>query len=247
MNDKCNVHLIFYSYRDDIELGGNAAFIVFEDANIDEAVSAAMASKFRNTGQTCVCADRFLIHSSVEQEFISKLVDHVKKIQVGPGIDPLTTMGPLISSSATLNVKDKVDAAIKDGAECVIGGNLLPQLGPNFYEPTILRNVKETSSLWTEETFGPVIAIRTFDTEEGALELANDTKSGLASYFCTENMSRAFRVSKKLDCGLIGINEGIISTATAPFGGMKESGLGREGSSAGIAEYLETKYIFLNN
>ena len=179
------------------ELGGNAAFIVFEDANIENAVNAAMTSKFRNSGQTCVCSDRFLIHSSVEQEFVSKLVDRVTKIQVGPGIDPLNTMGPLISSSATSKLKDKVDAAIKDGAECVVGGNLLSHLGPNFYEPTILRNVKETSSLWKEETFGPVMAIRTFDTEKEAIDLANETKSGLASYFCTENMSRAFRVSKK--------------------------------------------------
>jgi len=170
----------------------------------------------------------------------------VAKFQVGAGLSKDTNMGPLIAESAAISVKEKVDEAIGQGAECVLGGELLPDLGPNFFEPTILRNVDPLSRIWSTETFGPVVAIATFLREEDAIDLANDSSSGLASYFCSKDMARVFRVAERLENGMVGINEGIISTATAPFGGVKESGLGREGSPAGIAEYLETKYIFLN-
>jgi len=229
-----------------LELGGNAPFIVFEDADIEQAVNAAIASKFRNAGQTCVCADRFIIHEDIEENFIESLRRKVAKFQVGAGLSKDTNMGPLIAESAAISVKEKVDEAIGQGAECVLGGELLPDLGPNFFEPTILRNVDPLSRIWSTETFGPVVAIATFLREEDAIDLANDSSSGLASYFCSKDMARVFRVAERLENGMVGINEGIISTATAPFGGVKESGLGREGSPAGIAEYLETKYIFLN-
>ena len=183
--------------RVSLELGGNAAFIVFDDADIEQAVKAAIASKFRNAGQTCVCADRFIVHESVEEEFTKLLGEKVASMKIGSGINPETTIGPLISSSAAENVKEKVDEAILDGAECVVGGNPIPELGPNFYQPTVLRNVKSSSKVWNTETFGPVAAIRTFHSEEEAIDMANDTRSGLASYFCTNDMSRAFRVSSR--------------------------------------------------
>jgi len=229
-----------------LELGGNAPFIVFDDADIDQAVTSAIASKYRASGQTCVCADRFLLQDGIEEEFMSKLCEQVQKIQVGPGLKSGTEMGPLISQAAAHNVKQKVDEAIAEGAECVLGGNPIHDLGPNFFQPTVLRNVSPTSRIWATETFGPVVAISTFSTEEEAVHLANDTKSGLAAYFCSQDMKRVFRVAGRLESGIVGVNEGAISTATAPFGGVKESGLGREGGMAGIAEYLETKYIFLS-
>lgn len=229
-----------------LELGGNAPFIVFEDADIDQAVDAAMASKFRNAGQTCVCADRFLVHRSVEDEFVTKFAEKVSELRVGPGIDKATTMGPLITETAVENVKEKVAEALGEGSECVIGGLPMTDVGPNFFQPTILRHVDTNSRIWKSETFGPVAAVRAFDTEEEAIELANDTTTGLAAYFCSKDLSQVFRVAGRLENGMIAINEGILSTASAPFGGVKESGLGREGSGAGIAEYLETKYMFLN-
>jgi succinate-semialdehyde dehydrogenase / glutarate-semialdehyde dehydrogenase len=230
-----------------LELGGNAPLIVFDDADLDTAVSAAMASKFRNAGQTCVCADRFLVHSSIHDEFCQRLLDEIRKIQVGPGIDASTKMGPLISSQAAKTVHEKVSEAIDEGAKLVTGGRLLMEdLGSHFYEPTMLTHVSTKSRIFTEETFGPVVAVTSFDDEEEAVLIANDCSVGLASYFCTRDLSRALRVSHQIEAGLVGVNEGIISTCTAPFGGVKESGLGREGSPVGISEYLETKYIFLN-
>lgn len=205
-----------------------------------------MASKFRNAGQTCVCADRFIIHKAVEEEFVTKLTEKVKQLSVGHGMADGTTMGPVISTLPVKNLKEKVDEAIAAGAKCVIGGSPLGDIGPNFFAPTILRNVKTDSLIWATETFGPVVAIKTFETEEEALSLANDTPTGLASYFCTKDLSRIFRFSASLENGIVGVNEGIISNAAAPFGGVKESGLGREGSVVGINEYIETKYIFLN-
>jgi succinate-semialdehyde dehydrogenase/glutarate-semialdehyde dehydrogenase len=219
---------------------------VFEDADIDLAVDGAMASKFRNAGQTCVCADRFVVHRSVEDEFVSKLADRVRRLTVGHGTTDGVTMGPVISAARVKILKDRVDDAISEGATCVVGGSPLAELGPNYFSPTILTNVCTRSSIWHGENFGPIVAVRTFDTEEEAILLANDTRTGLASYFFTRDMSRVFRVSSALENGIVGVNEGIISTASAPFGGVKESGLGREGSSAGINEYLETKYVFLN-
>jgi succinate-semialdehyde dehydrogenase/glutarate-semialdehyde dehydrogenase len=229
-----------------LELGGNAAFLVFEDADIDVAVSAAISSKFRNAGQTCVCSDRFLVHTSVLDEFVEKLADKVKQLKVGHGMQDGVTMGPVISNVPVKNLSKKIDAALSEGATCVLGGSPLPALGPNFFEPTILTNVDSQSLIWCTETFGPVVAVKSFDTEEEALAIANDSSVGLASYICTRDVSRIFRVSSALECGIVGVNEGIISNASAPFGGVKESGLGREGSALGIKEYLNTKYVFLN-
>jgi succinate-semialdehyde dehydrogenase/glutarate-semialdehyde dehydrogenase len=181
-----------------LELGGNAPFVVFEDADIDQAVTAAMASKFRNAGQTCVCADRFLVHSSVHDEFVEKLADRVGKLMIGPGMEAGTTMGPVITSKAAQDIQQKVDDAIAEGANCVVGGSRLEQsLGPNFLEATVLTNVSTDSNIWKTETFGPVAAIRSFRTEEEALALANDADVGLASYFCTQNLSRVFRFASR--------------------------------------------------
>lgn len=229
-----------------LELGGNAPFIIFDDADMDQAVNAAISSKFRNSGQTCVCADRFLIHEDIEQEFIHRLCEKVKEFKIGHGLKEETTMGPLIQAKAAVEVKRKVDEAIEEGAECVIGGDIALDLGLNFFQATILRNVNQSSSIWKIETFGPVVAISTFRNEEDAVNRANDSPLGLASYFCTKDLARILRVSEQLENGLVGVNEGVISTASAPFGGVKESGLGREGSTIGISEYTETKYIYLN-
>jgi succinate-semialdehyde dehydrogenase/glutarate-semialdehyde dehydrogenase len=180
-----------------LELGGNAPFVVFDDANIDQAVAALMASKFRNAGQTCVCADRVLVHSAIHDEFVDKLAACVKEIRVGPGMAVSTTMGPLITPEAVQAVHVKVQEALGEGASCVVGGAPLPSLGSHFYAPTILTNVSPDSRIWKTETFGPVAAICRFDTEEEALELANDSDVGLASYFCTRDLERAFRFARK--------------------------------------------------
>ena len=209
--------------------------------DIDLAVNAAMASKFRNAGQTCVCADRFIIHKSVKDEFVDKLADKVKKLNVGHGLNDGVTMGPVISHVAVEKLKEKVDEAIAEGAKCIAGGSPLTDVGPNYFAPTILTDVNPCSLIWCTETFGPVVAMTTFETEEEASSLANDTPTG-----CTTDLSRVFRFSASLENGIVGVNEGIISTVSAPFGGVKESGLGREGSAMGINEYLEAKYIFLN-
>eukprot|EP00986_Skeletonema_menzelii_P008644 scaffold3738_cov151-Skeletonema_menzelii.AAC.15 len=229
-----------------LELGGNASFIVFDDADLDVAVSAAMSSKFRNAGQTCVCSDRFLVHKSVEEEFVAKLVEKVGQLKIGHGLEDGVTMGPVISNVPVKNLSKKVEAAISEGATCVVGGSPLSNLGPNYFEPTILTNVDTKSLIWCTETFGPVVSVHTFDTEDEAVAMANASPVGLASYICTSDVSRIFRVSTALECGLVGVNEGIISSASAPFGGVKESGLGKEGSALGIKEYLNTKYVFLN-
>lgn len=231
-----------------LELGGNAPFIVFEDADIAQAVDSCLLSKFRNAGQTCVCADRFLIHESIEQEFLEQLIKKLKtNISVGsPFSSEVNTMGPLITSKAA----QAIDSLVKDAlettdAELIYTGKLSEE-GENFYPPTILRNVCRRSKIWTQETFAPTVVISTFSSEEEALEVANDTTTGLASYFFTSDLQRVFRVSRLLETGIVGVNDGIISTASAPFGGVKESGLGREGSIIGLEEYLETKYVFLN-
>lgn len=232
--------------RISLELGGNAPFIVFEDAKIDVAVKAAMASKFRNAGQTCVCADRFLVHKDVLPAFTAALQAAVEAFVVGDGAKETTTMGPLITPAAVDSVARKVDAAIVGGATLVTGGKRLEKLGANFYAPTILTYVKAVDEIFCTETFGPVVSIVPFSTEEEALIIANDSGAGLASYFCTQDMERVFRFSAALETGLCGVNEGIMSTAFAPFGGVKQSGIGREGGLDGILEYVEKKYILLN-
>lgn len=229
-----------------LELGGNAPFIVCKDADIDQAVEAAMASKFRNSGQTCVCADRFLIHTDVYDEFVSKLVSAVNELKVGNGMDESTTMGPLINAAAVESVEAKVAEAVNAGAKCLVGGTRLEDMGGHYYAPTVLSHVPLEARIWSTETFGPVVALNAFESDAEALEIANDSAVGLAGYVCTRDVSRVFSMTNKLECGLVGVNAGIMSTAYAPFGGVKESGLGREGSSLGIAEYLETKYIYIN-
>lgn len=205
-----------------------------------------MAAKFRNAGQTCVCADRFIVHNSIKDEFVAKLVNKVKELKIGHGMNNGVTMGPLITHSAVEKLEARVKEAMDDNARCVLGGSALSNIGPNYFEPTVITNVSRESSIFCTENFGPIVPITTFDTEEEALLIANNTTSGLASYFCTNDIARVFRFSASLQNGIVGVNEGIISTASAPFGGVKESGLGREGSALGMNEYLETKYVFLN-
>lgn len=223
------------------------SFGVFKNRiDVDLAVNAAMASKFRNAGQTCVCADRFIVHQSIEHEFVSRLVEKVEGLQIGHGMNEGVNLGPLISSSAVDKLSKKVKEAVMQGAKCVVGGTAIEDAGPHYFKPTILTNVSPDSSVFNAENFGPIVPITTFETEKEALLIANNTTSGLASYFCTKDIARVFRFSGSLQNGIVGVNEGIISTAAAPFGGVKESGLGREGSALGINEYLETKYVFLN-
>lgn len=225
-----------------MELGGNAPFIVFDDADLEQAVQGAIASKFRNAGQTCVCANRFLVHSSIYQEFSDQFVAQTKKLIVGNGADDKVSMGPLINENAIENVNGMVKEATDNGAKIILGG-ANPSLGECFYPPTILIDVTPQMRLFKEEIFGPVAPIIPFDTEEQALELANATEAGLASYLYTQNFSRIWRFSEQLENGIVGINEGIISTEVAPFGGIKQSGNGREGSKYGIEDYIEIKYL----
>lgn len=230
--------------RVSMELGGNACFVVFEDADIDNAVNAAVVSKFRNAGQTCVSSDRFLIHSSVHDEFVSKLAEKVRALKVGNGMDSGTQMGPLINVSGVETVTKKVAAALEEGAT-LHEQQTLSNPGPHFYPPTILTNVDIESDIWKTETFGPVVAIRSFETEADALQIANNVDVGLASYFFTKDLEKAFRFANHLEVGMVGVNEGLLSSTMTPFGGVKESGIGTEGSPLGIKEYLETKYIFI--
>ncbi|MEP1447979.1 MAG: NAD-dependent succinate-semialdehyde dehydrogenase [Paraglaciecola sp.] len=225
-----------------MELGGNAPFIVFEDADIDQAVQGAIASKFRNAGQTCVCANRFLVHTSVYQEFTTKFVEATRQLEVGNGIDPKVSVGPLINAAAVQDVHGKVIGALEKGAKVLLGGSP-SKLGENFYPPTILADVTPDMEIFQEEIFGPVAPIIAFDTEQQALELANCTEAGLASYVYTQNYSRIWRFSENLENGIVGINEGVISTEVAPFGGTKQSGNGREGSKYGMDDYTEIKYL----
>ena len=227
-----------------MELGGNAPFIVFDDADLDQAVLGAMASKYRNTGQTCVCANRLLVQDGVYDAFAAKLKVAVEALKVGNGMEPGVTQGPLINGEAVLKVEEHIADAVKRGASVVTGGKRHGN-GGNFFEPTILANVPHDAMIFSEETFGPVAPLFRFKTEEEAIRLANDTPFGLAAYFYARDIGRIFRVAEGIESGMIGINEGIISTEVAPFGGVKESGLGREGSLYGIEEYLEVKYLAL--
>ena len=227
-----------------MELGGNAPFIVFDDADLDAAVAGAMASKYRNTGQTCVCANRILVQDGVYDVFAAKLKAAVEAMKVGNGMEPGVSQGPLINADAVKKVEEHIADALKRGASVVTGGHR-HKLGGTFFEPTILANVPNDAMIFREETFGPVAPLFRFKTEEEAISLANDTEFGLASYFYARDVGRIFRVAEALEYGIIGINEGIISTEVAPFGGMKSSGLGREGSKYGIEDYLEIKYLTL--
>jgi len=227
-----------------LELGGNAPLLVFDDANLDQAVAGAVASKYRNAGQTCVCANRILVQSSIYDRFAAALVDAVKYLVVGPGIEPGTTIGPLISGQAIAKVESLMDDAVKKGAKVLAGGGI-DKAGSLFYRPSVVGDVTPDMGIVCEEIFGPVAALLRFDTEEDAIRLANNTPFGLAAYLFSRNLSRAWRVAEKLDAGMVGVNEGIFSNETVPFGGVKESGLGREGGAEGLEEYLETKYICL--
>jgi succinate-semialdehyde dehydrogenase/glutarate-semialdehyde dehydrogenase len=230
--------------RMSMELGGNAPFLVFDDADLDAAVEGAMASKFRNTGQTCVCANRILVQDGVYDAFAAKLEAAVSRLRVGNGLDPEVTQGPMISDDAVAKVEEHIDDAVRGGARVLTGGKR-HELGGNFFQPTILTDVPPNAVVAREETFGPLAPLFRFTTEAEAIALANATEFGLAAYFYSRDIGRIFRVAEALESGIIGINEGIISTAVAPFGGMKSSGLGREGSKYGIDEYLEIKYLAL--
>ena len=228
-----------------MELGGNAPFIVFDDADLDAAADGAIASKYRNAGQTCVCANRILVQDRVYDAFAGKLAERVAKFKVGNGMEPGVVIGPLIDAAAVKKVEEHVSDAVAKGAKVAMGGKR-HALGGLFFEPTILTGVNPTMKVTREETFGPVAPLFRFKTEDEAIRLANDTEFGLASYFYARDLSRVWRVAEGLESGIVGINTGLISTPEAPFGGVKESGLGREGSKYGIDEFLEIKYLCLS-
>ena len=225
-----------------LELGGNAPFIVFDDADLDQAVKGAIASKYRNAGQTCVCANRILVQDGVYDAFARKLADAVGAMKVGPGAETGTVIGPLIDMKAVEKVEDHIGDAVKKGAKVVVGGKR-HKLGGSFFEPTVLTEVNTQMKVTREETFGPVAPLFRFSDDKQAIEMANDTVYGLAAYFYSRDIGRIWRAAEALEYGIVGINEGIISTEIAPFGGVKESGIGREGSKYGIEEYLEVKYL----
>ena len=229
-----------------LELGGNAPFIVFEDADLDAAVEGAMAAKFRNAGQTCVCTNRFLVQSSVINAFCEKLaVAMNSELKVGDGTKPGVNIGPLIDEDAVKKVSEHVQDAVDQGAELLLGGHPHP-LGGNYFTPTLISFATDSMKVAHEETFGPLAAVFPFDDEETAIEMANDTQYGLASYFYSRDLARVWRVAEALEYGMVGINTGLISNAAAPFGGVKASGLGREGGHQGLEEYLETKYLCID-
>jgi len=227
-----------------LELGGNAPFIVFDDADLDAAVEGALASKYRNAGQTCVCANRLLVQDGVYDAFAEKLAEAVKSLKVGPGTEEGVNQGPLIDEAALRKVEELVEDATAKGARVVTGGRR-HELGGTFYAPTILCDVSRDMRVTNEEIFGPVAPLYRFHDEEEAVEMANDTPYGLAAYFYARDMGRVVRVSEGLEYGIVGVNKGIISTEVAPFGGVKESGLGREGSHHGVEEFCELKYVLL--
>jgi len=230
--------------RVSLELGGNAPFIVFEDADLDRAAAGAIASKFRNAGQTCVCANRIFVQDAVYDAFTAKFVAEVKKLKVGAGTEAGVSQGPLINQQGIEKVEEHVADAVAHGARIVLGGKRHPR-GGNFFEPTVLTDVTTGMKCAQEETFGPVAPLFRFKTEEEVVAMANDTPFGLAAYFYSRDVGRCWRVAEALEVGIVGINEGIISTELAPFGGVKQSGLGREGSHHGIEEFVEIKYLLM--
>ena len=228
-----------------LELGGHAPFIVFEDADLEAAVEGAIQSKYRNSGQTCVCSNRFYVHKNLYEQFIEKMAIASKALVVGNGLIEGVNQGPLIDEDAVLKVELQIQDALKKGARIVAGGKRHAQ-GGSFFEPTVLADVDESMLVMREETFGPVVAIKAFSSEEDVIAAANNSDFGLASYFYSRDISRIWRVAEAMEFGMVGVNTGIISNEVAPFGGIKQSGLGREGSSWGIDEYLEMKYICLS-
>ena len=229
-----------------MELGGNAPFIVFDDADMDSAVSGAMASKYRNTGQTCVCANRFLVQGDVYDTFAERLAEASSKLVVGPGLEGETQQGPLIDDAAVEKVEEHIQDALDKGATVIQGGKR-HKLGGTFFEPTVIANVNTQMKVAREETFGPLAPLFRFETDDEAVQLANDTEFGLAAYFYSRDIGRIWRVAEQLEYGIVGINTGIISTEVAPFGGMKESGIGREGSHYGLDEFMEVKYMCMGD
>ncbi|WP_102867284.1 NAD-dependent succinate-semialdehyde dehydrogenase [Pseudovibrio exalbescens] len=225
-----------------MELGGNAPFIVFEDADLDRAVKGAMAAKFRNSGQTCVCTNRFYVHDSVYDEFVDKLAAATSQLKVGNGLEDGTEQGPLIDNAALAKMDEFMNDAREKGGRIVQGGKR-HALGGQFFEPTVIAEANDAMQATNEEIFGPIAAISRFSSEDDAISKANDTEFGLAAYAYTKDLGRAFRLNEELEYGLIGINEGIITTVEAPFGGLKESGLGKEGGHQGLEDYLDTKYV----
>jgi succinate-semialdehyde dehydrogenase/glutarate-semialdehyde dehydrogenase len=225
-----------------MELGGNAPFIVFEDADLDAAVAGAIASKYRNSGQTCVCANRLLVQAPVYEAFTRKLVHAVTQLRVGDGLKGPTDQGPLIDAAALAKVEEHIADAVDKGARIVLGGRR-HALGGTFFEPTVVTEVTAAMRVAREETFGPIAPLFRFETEADAVRMANDTEFGLAAYFYTRDLARAWRVSEALEYGMVGLNTGILSTEVAPFGGVKESGIGREGSRYGILDYTELKFV----
>ena len=230
-----------------LELGGNAPFIVFDDADIDSAVEGAMVSKYRNAGQTCVCANRFYVQAGVYDDFVTKLSEKSKTIKVGNGFEPGISQGPLIDDQAVAKVEAHVADAVGKGAKLVVGGTRVTSAGERFYTPTVLSGVTADMLCAKEETFGPVAPVFRFETEAEAIALANATEFGLASYFYSRDIGRIFRVGEALEYGMVGINTGLISTTEVPFGGVKQSGLGREGAHQGIDDYVEVKYLCLGD
>jgi succinate-semialdehyde dehydrogenase/glutarate-semialdehyde dehydrogenase len=227
-----------------LELGGNAPFIVFEDADIDAAVAGAIASKYRNSGQTCVSVNRFFVHDAVYDDFSLKLAQAVGELKQGDGFDDGVVQGPLINSAAIKKVSEHVSQAVSLGAKILVGGGIA-NLGKLFYQPTVLADANFDMAMAHEETFGPVAALYRFKNDEEVIAMANNTEFGLAAYFYSNNLSRVWRIADALEVGMVGINEGAISSEVAPFGGIKESGSGREGSKYGLADYMETKYLLM--
>lgn len=228
--------------RTSMELGGNAPVIVFDDADLDKAVAGALVSKYRNSGQTCICANRLLVQEGIYDAFVEKFTAAVNEFRIGNGLEEGTTHGPVITEKAAQDIHQKVESAVNAGATVVTGGKV-SELGSHFYEPTVITNVTQDMSLFKEEIFGPVAPVFKFSTEEEAIAMANDTEFGLASYVYTNDLGRVWRVSEGIDYGMVGVNETAISSEIIPFGGVKESGQGREGSKYGLDDYLETKYI----
>jgi len=228
-----------------MELGGNAPFLIFEDADLDAAVEGAMIAKMRNVGEACTSANRFHVHESVAEQFAAKLAERMGSLKIGRGTEDGVEVGPLIDDDQRSKVAELVDDAVGKGARALVGGKAVEGAG-SFYEPTVLAGISDDARLLKEEIFGPVAPIATFTTEDEAIAAANDTEFGLVSYVFTGDLKRALRVCERLETGMIGLNQGLVSNAGAPFGGVKASGLGREGGTEGILEYLETKYVAIN-